>query len=274
MKIILINSFNTDKYVLNAMALSDKIETCGFITIVVYGGSSKFLCLRLGESKWVITIPANLSDNNAFVGFEMAYKYGFFRETIFREATYVYIHDTCQLSDKFATRMDELPTVKGWVFAHIYGLYNIGVCDQTFLLTRAKDFVGLTKIPKDKSIALEQGEHVTIDGFCIKPLIHYSNKTLAEIVTDDMNKCDFMSLNAQKSSVSRRRYITFIGSLGIYKFVGSHISYFVPIWASKAHEVKNQDDYDTMKASFSRIQLSTESGSIGSITPWIPLPHY
>ena len=273
MKVFLINSFNNSKYVRSAQSLTEDISSKGFVCITVYGGGSTFSCLQISERKWVISIQENLSDNNAFLGFEKAFFVGNFRENEFRDATYIYIHDTCQTSGSFVDRINELPAVKGWIFAHIYGLYNIGICDQMFLLTRGNDFKGITSIPKDKSIALEQGQVVFIGGVEIMPLLHYSRHTLAEVITDQISSCDFMSLNAFGTSSDSKRYVTFIGSLGIYKFVGSRVSYFVPIWASPGHEVRSQKDYDAMKESFSQITLSIPDNSVlGSINPWIALP--
>ena len=272
MNIFLINSFNSSKYVRNAQKLSYDITSKGFVTIIVYGGAEAFSCLQLTETSHVISIKENLSDNNAFKGFEQAFAAGHFRENTFRNATYIYIHDTCQISDNLVERVNKIPKVSGWVFAHIYGLYNIGVCDQMFLLTRANDLKGVTYIPKDKSIALEQGELISVEGIDIKPLIHYSKRTLATVINDTFSNCDFMSLNAFGESSASKRFITYIGALGIYKFVGSHVSYFVPIWASAAHEVRTQDGYETLKRSFSSLHLSTSEGPLGNITPWIPLP--
>jgi len=269
MKVFLINSFNSSKYVQNAQRLSDDINNKGYTTIIVFGGASDFACLQLSDKKWVISIRENLSDNNAFFGFEQAFSFGHFREKDFRSATYIYIHDTCQLSDNFVDRVNKIPVVSGWRFAHIYGLYNLGVCDQMFLLARANDLKGITYIPKDKSIALEQGESIYIDGLEIKPLIHYSKRTLATVITDTISSCDFMSLNAFGEP---KRFVTYIGALGLYKLVGSHVSYFVPIWATPAHEVRTQTDYDQMNTSFANIQLSTSDGPLATITPWIPLP--
>lgn len=272
MKVFLINSFNSSKYVQNAQRLSNELYANGFTSVIVYGGASDFACLQLSDKKWVISIKENLSDNNAFVGFERAFSFGHFRENDFRSATYIYIHDTCQLSDNFVDRVNKIPAVKGWFFAHIYGLYNIGACDQMFLLTRATDLKGISHIPKDKSIALEQGETINIEGLEIKPLLHYSKLTLATVITDTISSCDFMSLNAVGESSDSKRFVTYIGALGLYKLVGSHISYFVPIWATPSHEVRTQADYETMKASFSKIQLSTPDRVLGAITPWISLP--
>lgn len=272
MKVFLINSFNSSKYVQNAQRLSNELYANGFTSVIVYGGASDFACLQLSDKKWVISIKENLSDNNAFVGFERAFIFGHFRENDFRSATYIYIHDTCQLSDNFVDRVNKIPAVTGWVFAHIYALYNIGACDQMFLLTRANDLKGITHIPKDKSIALEQGKTINIEGLEIKPLLYYSKRTLATVITDTISSCDFMSLNAVGESSDSKRFVTYIGALGLYKLVGSHISYFVPIWANFEHEVRTQSDYENMKASFSKIQLSTADGVLGEITPWIPLP--
>lgn len=274
MKIILINSFNKSKYIKNALNLSKQLESTDFVSVVVYGGSSQFHCLMLSEKKWVISISENLSDNNAFYGFEKAFRNGFFRKNVFRDATYVYIHDTCKITDSFVKRINELPKIKGWMFAHIYGLYNIGVCDQLFVLTRGNDFKNTTFLPKDESIKLEQGESVYLNGNEIKPLIYYSKRTLSTVITCDLSKCDFMTLNAVKDSDDSKRYVSFIGSLGIYKYVGSHVTYFVPIWASRDHEVRNMSNYLKMKSAFSEIQLSILNNPVGSINPWISLPPY
>ena len=272
MKVFLINSFNSSKYVQNAQRLSNELYAKDFTSVIVYGGASDFACLQLSDKKWVISIKENLSDNNAFLGFERAFNVGMFRENDFKSATYIYIHDTCQLSDNFVDRVNQIPAVSGWVFAHIYGLYNIGACDLRFLLTRANDLKGITHIPKDKSIALEQGETINIEGLELKPLLHYSQRTLATVITNTISNCDFMSLNAIGESSDSKRFVTYIGALGLYKLVGSHVSYFVPIWATPSHEVRTQADYETMKASFSKIQLSIPEHALGTITPWIPLP--
>ena len=271
MKIFLINSFNNSKYVKNAHRLSEELETFGFHTITVYGGGSDFLCSQLTDNKWVISIPENLSDNNAFVGFERAFAAGHFREKYHRDAVYIYVHDTCRISRKnFVATINSLPVVPGWAFAHTYGLYNIGICSQDFLLKRAKDFLNVKYIPKDQSIALEQGHKIQIDGNEINPLLHYSNKTIAQVTNSDMDRCDFMSLNSHQEGESKR-FVSYIGALSLYKLVGSHISYFVPIWASAAHQVHDQTGYDVMCQNFSHLELRNNHATMGTISPWIPL---
>lgn len=271
MKIFLINSFNHSKYVKNAHTLSEELETFGFHTITVYGGGSDFLCSQLTNNKWVISIPENLSDNNAFVGFERAFAAGHFRELCYRNAVYIYVHDTCRISRKnFVTTINSLPVVPGWVFAHTYGLYNIGICNQDFLLKRAKDFLNVKYIPKDQSIALEQGHKIQIDSNEINPLVYYSKKTIAKVTNSDMDKCDFMSLNTFQEGESKR-FVSYIGALSLYKLVGSHISYFVPIWASAAHQVHDQKGYDIMCQNFSHLELRNNHATVGTLSPWIPL---
>lgn len=271
MKVILINSFNSAKYATASIDLATQINNIGYTTIIVYGGACLFTCSELIRNFWCISIPENLSDNNAFVGFERAFKMGFFRENCFREATYILIHDTCKISPNFQQRLNDLPAVNGWVFAHSYGLYNIGICDQRFLLTRARDFEQITFLPKDKSIALEQGVTVNADGVDIPPLLKYSSRTLSKYMEPSMENCDSMSLNAFGASDDSRRYVSYLGSLGIFKFVGSKVTYFIPIWATNAHEVKTNQDFEKMKRSFSHISLSTSEQPIGTINPWIHL---
>jgi hypothetical protein len=171
--------------------------------------------------------------------------------------------------------METLTRPKGWVFAQIYGLYNIGVCDQEFLLERSKDFDGIALLPKDESIALEQGNRIKVWArdrslVTVQPLLAYSKYTLAPMTQGELGLCDFMTLNAVDNGRGRR-YASFIAALGIYKFVGCKVSFFVPIWATPAHAVANVAEYDMMRHTFASIGLSTAKGVLGSITPWIPL---
>tara|TARA_Y100001936_G_scaffold249127_1_gene298631 strand:- start:409 stop:1209 length:801 start_codon:yes stop_codon:yes gene_type:complete len=261
MRIFLINSFNNSKYILWARELSNQIENFGFQTVTVFGGGDGFYCCHLTPLKSIISITENLSDHNAFVGFEKAFSDGHFREESYRNATYIYVHDTCKISTRnFVETINNLPDVSGWVFAQTYGLYNIGISNQNFLLKRAKDFYGVTHIPKDKSIALEEGNTVVIGEKQILPLIFYTQKTLAQITNSDLDKCDFVSVS-RFGNTSNKRFVSYIGALSMYKFVGLRASYFVPIWAAACHEIHNEKERSAMVKQFQNLWI-----------PLVPLP--
>lgn len=273
MKVFLINSFNSSAYVKAALSLLNEIDC--FLTpseisfIIVFGGASDFSCKKINENTRYLTIKENLSDNNAFVGFERAFAMGEFRENNFRDATYIYIHDTCKVGKSFVERMNELPKPRGWVFAHTYGLYNIGICDQNFLLKRANDFKGVSVIPKDQSIQLEQGYEIENSGIKIPPLSFYTCKTLSSMTLPTIDRCDYMTLNGT-GTPENRRFVSFIGALGLYKMVGCKVSFFVPIWATSSHTIQTLQDRENMVKAFSNIKIGDGKDIIGTISPWIP----
>lgn len=282
-KCFVVNSFNRRKYAQAAVELvRDLLRTLPGCRVVVAFGSAagagwqgEVECRRVADRAWCLLIRENLSDNNAFAGVSRAFKAGHLREEGFESATYVYLHDTCRLGRTFPARVAELPRVEGgWVFAHMYGLYNMGICDLGFLVRRGGDFDGVKLLPKQDSIHLEQGFAVSVDGVDVKPLSHYSQGTLTGMVVPgmDFERCDHVTLNACGRDPSERRFVNFIGSLGVFKLVGSNVSFFVPIWASPSHHVETLQDRSNMLQAFGRVSIVNEANEThGYLSPWIPL---
>lgn len=99
-----------------------------------------------------IRIVENLSDHNVYVGFKR--NLDVFDSNKFRNAVYVYLHDTCIISDHFGECIQKLDKFvffhNHWVFAQTFGLFNIWICTFDFILHRASDFEGISFIPKDE----------------------------------------------------------------------------------------------------------------------------
>ena len=248
-KLICINSFNCDYYVSKGIQLlKDCLSKRGVQHVIVaFGGCQKNSYITY-DNYTVVGITQNLSDHNIYVAFEYLNDEG----VVFHDHSCIMIHDTCIVSEHFEKQLESLPDVHDeWIFAHTYGLYNIGICDNNFILRRAKDFQGITKIPKKDGIQLEQGHEIQVQGLTIKPLSYYSNKTLTKTlmdcsVSDVVHRSDAFFINGYMSDKAQR-YVSYIGSLGIYKLVGTINSFLVPIWASKNHIVETEEDRNYMK---------------------------
>ena len=184
------------------------------------------------------------------------------------------MHDTCILSEHFEKKIEALPDVHNeWIFAHTYGLYNIGICDYKFILKRANDFKGITEIPKKDGINLEQGHEVVVQGLTVKPLSHYSNRTLTQTlincdVNDLIHKSDAFFINGYTGD-NIQRYVSYIGSFGIYKLVGTVNSFIIPVWASKNHIVETEEDMNYMRK-IGPVKLICDDIELGKFEPWIP----
>jgi hypothetical protein len=208
------------------------------------------------ENKHLISITENLSDHNVYIGFEKNKL--FFSHDKYKKATYIYLHDTCFLSDKFVECMRKLTNFVferecSWIFAQSYGLFNIGICDHSFLLQRAEDFKGLSILTKHDSIILEQGQYIEVENKIIYPLFYYSKYTLANMIVNEVDfenslqNIDMYSLNGIREKDNKPRWICYIASLGIYKSIGSTNSFHIPIWTSETHHPKTEEELDNMK---------------------------
>lgn len=260
MIVILINTYNSEYYIskisilfkLIIERLNDSDLEVEYITVC--GGCPADMRVSV-ENKHLINITENLSDHNVYIGFEKNKQY--FSHIRYKNATYIYLHDTCLLSDKFVDCIIKLSKFVfkkecSWIFAQSYGLFNIGICDHSFLLRRAKDFKGLSILSKHESIILEQGQYIEIDNKIIYPLLYYSKYTLANMIVktdleNALNDIDMYSLNGIQEQNNKPRWICYIASLGIYKSIGSMSSFHIPIWTSDAHHPKTEEEYDNMK---------------------------
>jgi len=251
MLIFLINSFNTLFYKNKAELLIHDIRRYieNANIIVVYGGCHENNYKILNNTHY-IDIVENLSDHNSYIGFQR--NIHLFNNETFINATYIYLHDTCQLSEHFPSCMKnidniDLPISPTWIFAHTFGLFNIGICTHSFIISRAKDFNEINIIPKDLSIILEQGQAITIDNKVIKPLLSYSVYTLANMVSyNGINSIDMYGINGCRED-GNTRCISYISSLGVYKCMGSIRSFFVPIWVSPLHHPRTEQEFRKLK---------------------------
>lgn len=312
-KVFLINSFDSAHYVRSATELAASLRASaqrddeiiiafGGVKAVRPGGVIQHACnapiVRYTSTSskktrpfctHILCIHENLSDNNAFVAFQRACDEGGFDQPEHQAATYVYLHDTCLLGETFAQRMSEIRTTpKTWVFAHTYGLYNMGIAPRDFLISRGVDFRGVSAIPKHMSIQLEQGTPIAPDGVpdgvTICPLSAYSTLTLTHLTLHShqdgnvlpVTRADYMSLNACTPGRSAsRRFVSFIGAFGVYKLVGATCTYFLPIWATPSHEVRSYEERCNMLRQFDRVGLVAASGAtMGTVASWVPFVPY
>lgn len=275
--VVVINSFNMRKYVWAATELCAQVVPHVKHVIIAFGG-----CDVSGEYGYdtchsenvtVVAIAQNLSDHNAFLACRKAAS----AFSAFSKCLHVYMHDTCRIAGGFGEAMQRLHDCKEkcmehrWVFAHTYGLYNMGVCSQEFLFLRGTDFEHVTTVPKDLSIKLEQGERILVDNVQLNPLHAYSNKTLARhaFPSDNFERGDSFFVNSF-SVHGAPRFISYIGSLSIYKPVGACVSYFVPVWASPSHSVNSRDALQRVTKSLENHYLYCD-GVKRTCTHWLPL---
>lgn len=255
MLVVLINSFNEQKYIdkVNRLVQSMQLalsESETHVKIAVVTGGSTNQCYEYFDEVLHIHIEENMSDHNVYVGFHRYRDQ--FDSDVFRAATYLVIHDTCIVSKRFVECMETIERVRfkegvHWIFAQTFGLYNIGICTHAFMLTRAKDFHGVAYIPKTLSIAMEQGKTISVEGVQIPPLLAYSMYTLANIqqticIDDSFDKVDYYAVNGVTDD-GESRWMNYIASVGMHKLVKSEYSFFIPLWCNQAHHPKDADEY-------------------------------
>ena len=255
MIVIIINTFNTKYYLDLSKTLLEKMKSqlscipnLEINYIKVCGGCDENL-LESTENTYIINITENLSDHNGFVGFKRYVTT--FNTDNFMNATYVYLHDTCIISPQFCKcikKLDNFVFHKSaqWVFAHTFGLYNIGVCTFDFIVHRANDFKTITYIPKHLGVNLEQGNKITLDNKQIASLLNYSIYTLANMITtnDNIDSMDTYSINGIKKNENNIKWICYIASLGIYKPFTSEYIFLVPIWCNTNYPQNLKEYYD------------------------------
>tara|TARA_B110000046_G_C12792894_1_gene313841 strand:- start:59 stop:571 length:513 start_codon:yes stop_codon:yes gene_type:complete len=117
-----------------------------------------------------------------------------------------------------------------WIFAHLYGLYNIGVCTINFALKHAADWEGVHFLPKAVGIALENGKDVTVSGKHIKSLLSVSEYTLASDGCD-VSELDTVSISCTTLK-NQKRFVSYIASIGVYKTFTADSSFTVPVYTS------------------------------------------
>lgn len=252
--VFLINTFNTDYYRTKAFKLYDSIKHAlakelRYTCVIVEGGSKINNSTVLQQDCYYLQIVENLSDHNIYVGFRR------YLEDQYKSSTFVILHDTCVLSQNFADSMKNIARVEfksdiPWIFAHSFGLYNMGICRYEFVIERAIEFQKIDILEKKDGVRLEQGKPLFVNENMIKGLISYSRYTLAKMVHtvgshesygDGIHNVDTFAINgiSQNGNV---RWMAYIAAFGVYKFIGSHINYQVPIWSDAEFHPKTEDD--------------------------------
>jgi len=139
-----------------------------------------------------------------------------------------------------------------WVFASTYGLFNIGICNYNFILRRAEDFVGIKHISKENDMRIEQGFDVCVENKMVPPLQTYSIYTLAKMChkhnpsSMDITQVDMYGINAIEMC-DGVRWMSYIASLGIYKFYSGKKSYSLPIYCHPDNHVRSEESFHFIK---------------------------
>lgn len=248
--IICINSFNDSTYSKYALDLINQVKTelngrLTFSILCAVGGCESYNIRSLDSTTTYVDIPQNLSDHNIYLG--MYYYHSL--HGLPERATCVMLHDTCMVKPVcFRNKMMCLNRfdIRGWVFAHALGLYNIGVCDVHFALTHSQKWLGISHLDKATGITLEhsRGSVEVQPNRFVPGLRSYSNKTLSGADNDkqNINDVDYHSITPIRAENGKTRHVVFLGSLGVYKFTHSPGSFTIPIWVNE-FAPKSEDEY-------------------------------
>lgn len=228
--VICINSFNSSEYMYAAMELLDATtaQHMSCKIMIAFGGCTKELAFKLNSNIYIVTTTSNLSDHNTYIAYAVLCKTGISWPT----GRFVLLHDTCVLTESFKARIEHLGSLSDlppFVFAHCYGLYNMGLATHDFMVQRDMDWHGINRLPKDLGIQLEQGADIIIEGRKIRSLHSFSNMTLSK--GGDIGCVD--TFTVQPSLIrGQLRYASFVSAFGVYKTFASKSSFAVPIFVA------------------------------------------
>lgn len=273
--LICINSFNSSRYVRHALELINQINLelgyggVKFSVLCVFGGCSTYKICSFDKTTYV-SIPPNLSDHNIYMGINYCHSLSMLPQ----KATCVMIHDTSMVKQgcfrKMMTRLSRLD-LKGWVFGHALGLYNIGVCDVQFAIDNSKNWIGITHLDKETSIRLEHSRSfVEIQNKKIPGLRRFSNYTLSQANSEEGVQ-DFQELDChsivpmREGGQTKTKHVVFIGALGIYKFTHAPGSFLLPIWVNE-YAPKNEEEF----AALSNNVHIQQHGWVRALVPYVP----
>ena len=253
--LICINSFNSSRYVRYALELINQINLelgyggVKFSVLCVFGGCSTYKVCSFDKTTYV-SIPQNLSDHNVYMGINYCHSLSMLPQ----KATCVMLHDTSMVKQGcFRKMMMKLSRydLKGWVFGHALGLYNIGACDMKFAIDNSKNWIDITHLDKITSIRLEHSRgEVEVQNKQISGLRRFSNYTLSQANSEegvkDLNELDFHSIVPMcEHGQTKTKHVVFIGSLGIYKFTHAPGSFLLPIWVGP-YAPKSEDEFNAL----------------------------
>lgn len=237
--------------------------------LVAFGGCQRESCLRMAcGSRTIVfvTQTANLSDHTIYGAYAAFTK---LERTLWTDARFVLLHDTCRLTKRFDSCMHNIATMRNlqtFVFAHTYGLYNMGVATHTFMLTRAAEWHGIRLLQKKTGIALEQGANVMVDGKLVTSLHHHCDRTLATAG----QPWSVDSFSVQPCEIDGEfRYVSYIAAFGVYKLYASASSFAVPVFAADRPQSAHEREYmlRNIKLTTSWAPLLPHSGASGGLSP-------
>ena len=231
---ICVNSYNSMHYVKRALHLATNIcvalHGLQFNVLVAFGGCRCQHVERCGENLVVVTMICNLSDHTIFPAYMYASQSGHITP-----GRCVMLHDTCELhllafQDRMA-RIASMSMPHGWIFAHLYGLYNLGIATHDFVMQRAMEWQGIDFLPKNEGIAMENGKDIHLCGSMVRSRQNLSQYTLASDENGDVSELDSISIT-HTTKYGERRFASYISSLGIYKTFTSTASFTMPVYAA------------------------------------------
>jgi len=272
--LICINSFNSSRYVRYALELMNQINLelkyggVKFSILCVFGGCSDYELCSLDNTTYV-SIPHNLSDHNIYAGINYCHHV----HALPKKATCVMLHDTCMVKPGcFRKMMMKLSRfdLKGFVFGHSLGLYNMGVCDVQFAIDNSKNWIGITHLDKQTSINLEHSRgFVEVQNKQIPGLRSFSNYTLsqanAEYGVKDFNELDSHCICPFREDGMKHKHAVFIGALGIYKFTHAPGSFLLPIWVNE-YAPKSEEEF----AALSQNPHVQHHEWVRALVPYVP----
>lgn len=235
--IICINSFDRKTYAHQALQLVQHVHqelgyggvrysiVCGF------GGCPADASTRIGKTVYA-GITENLSDHNIFVCLHRARAW----LPTDTACTCVMLHDTCMLKrGAFRHKMKQLSRldVRGWVFAHSLGLYNMGACSLAFALDRAAVWDGIDHLTKAESIQLEHTRTgVVVQGKKNVPGLRQCTNCALSSVAHAGCGADDIDMHSITPVVvmGQTKHMVYLGGLGVYKLSHTPGSFLLPVW--------------------------------------------
>jgi hypothetical protein len=254
MIVFLINTCNVSKYEEKSrqLALNIRYSLKGSVCVIVKGGCEKERC-DISDNLIQIDICDNLYTYNMFMGVKK------FHETFekYKSCLYICLQDSCVVSPYFKDKIESLRHINidkyEWIFAHSYGLYSIGLCNLAYILRRAK-YLEHVELTRQDARTLEQGDNIYINGKIIPSILSESKYTIGKMNCESgdylnheqIKNLDSYSINGI-SHEGHQKWVTYIGSLGIYKLYTSRKSFFLPIWCEKQHQPKKLNDWNILR---------------------------
>lgn len=242
-----------------------KDEVC--VVFTFRGGSGKNEMVRMSDpNNYVVKIVPQLFNFNAFKGYQL------FRDDIVeatslqslsssrQQPTFVVLDNTCVLHKDFSMKMFWINNIKlsttesSWVFAHTYGLYNMGIGNTLFMDEYCGAFEDVvTSITQEHAENVDVAKSDAYDDVRIRSLHEFSHHTLKKqtltntTFIDGVMSTDTFSVTGVEDADGVRKFMAYISAFGVFKFFRADSSYVFPVWASKSHEATSSDKVRQLK---------------------------